>query len=154
MFGFDSFAGMPPARGMDADPGFRPYDEGHFACSEADVRRELDRKRVPRSAYTLIPGFYEDSLRPGLCELHGLVPSAIVLIDCFYYESACTALQFVTPTLQDGSVLICNSYFRFRGHPDHGERGAVEAWQREHPEIRLTEYAKFGTAGIAFIVHP
>ena len=153
MFGFDSFAGMPPAHGMDAHPGFRPYEEGYFSCSEGELRRELDRKGLPRNAYTLIPGFYEESLRPALCELHGLVPSAIVLIDCFYYESTCNALQFVTPTLQNGSVLICNSYFRFKGHPDFGERGAVETWRREHPEIQLTEYAKFGTAGIAFIVH-
>jgi O-methyltransferase len=154
MFGFDSFAGMPRAGGVDAHPGFRPYAEGHFSCSEDELRHELDRRRVPADAYTLIAGFYEESLRSELYDLAGLAPSGIVLIDCFYYESTRAALHFITPTLQSGTVLICNSYFRFKGHPDHGERGALEAWCRQHPDVRLTEYAKFGTAGIAFIVHP
>ena len=154
MFGFDSFVGMPRARGADADPGYRPYAEGHFSCSEAEVRGELDRRRVPADAYTLIAGFYEHSLRPKLYDLPGLAPAAIVLVDCFYYDSTRTALQFSTPILQNGSLLILNSYYRFKGHPDHGERGALEAWCRAHPAIRLTEYAKFGTAGIAFIAHP
>ena len=154
MFGFDSFQGLPPARGADADAGFRRYAEGYFACSEAEVRSELRRRRVPASAYTLVPGFYQNSLRPALYERPGLVPSALVLVDCFYYESTRLALRFVTPTLQNGTVLMCNSYYRFKAHPDYGERGAVAEWARQHPTLALTEFAKFGTTGLAYIVHP
>ena len=153
MFGFDSFQGLPRARGADAEVGFRRYAEGYFACTEAEVRAELRRRRVPPAAYALIPGFYESSLRPALYERPGLVPSAIVLVDCFYYESTQLALGFVTPTLQDGTVLLCNSYFRFKAHPEHGERGAIAEWATRHPTVGLTEYAKFGTTGVAYIVH-
>jgi hypothetical protein len=153
MFGFDSFEGLPVARGADADAGFRHYDAGYFSCTEPEVRSELRRRRVPDSAYTLVPGFYEHSLRPTLYDSPGLAPSALVLIDCFYYESTRLALRFVTPTLQNGTVLMCNSYFRFRAHPDHGERGALAEWARQHPTVTLTEYAKFGTTGVAYIVH-
>jgi macrocin-O-methyltransferase TylF-like protien len=153
MFGFDSFQGLPMARGPDAEAGFRRYAEGYFACTEAEVRSELRRRRVPSAAYALIPGFYQNSLTPALYERPGLVPSAIVLVDCFYYESTRLALQFVTPTLQSGTVLVCNSYFRFRAHPSYGERGALAEWARQHPAMALTEYAKFGTTGLAYIVH-
>ena len=153
MFGFDSFQGLPLAHGADADPGFRRYDEGYFTCSEAEVRSELRRRRVPPAAYTLVPGFYEHSLEASLYERPGLMPSAVVLIDCFYYESTRLALRFVTPTLQNGTVLMCNSYFRFKGHPDYGERGAVEDWLRHTPTVTVTEYAKFGTTGLTYIVH-
>ena len=153
MFGFDSFQGLPTARGADADAGFRRYDEGHFACTESEARAELRRRRVPETAYTLVPGFYQNSLQPTLYDRPGLIPSALVLIDCFYYESTRLALRFITPTLQNGSMLLCNSYFRFKAHPDHGERGAIAAWMRQHPTVGLTEYAKFGTAGVAYIVH-
>lgn len=153
MFGFDSFQGLPTARGADADAGFRRYAEGYFACTEAEVQSELRRRRVPAAAYTLIPGFYQHSLRPALYDRPGLAPSALVLVDCFYYESTRLALRFITPTLQDGTVLMCNSYFRFKAHPDHGERGAVAEWARQHPTVALTEYAKFGTTGLAYIVH-
>ena len=153
MFGFDSFQGLPSAGDADADPGFRRYAEGSFACSEAELRTELGRRRVPADAYTLIAGFYEDSLSPALYERPGLSPTAIVFLDCFYARSTRAALRFITPTLQDGTVLMCNSYFRFKAHPDHGERGALAEWCRQHPTIGLTEYAKFGTTGIAFIAH-
>ena len=153
MFGFDSFQGLPTARGADADTGFRRYAEGYFACSESELRAELQRRRVPASVYTLIGGFYQHSLRPALYERPGLAPSAVVLIDCFYYESTRLALRFITPTLQNGTVLLCNSYFRFKGHPDYGERGAVTEWARRHPTVGLTEYAKFGTTGLAYLVH-
>jgi Macrocin-O-methyltransferase (TylF) len=154
MFGFDSFQGLPSAGDVDADPGFRRYAEGYFACSEAELRVELGHRRVPPDAYTLIAGFYEDSLAPALYERPGLSPAAIVFLDCFYYQSTRAALRFVTPALQDGTVLMCNSYFRFKAHPDHGERGALAEWCRQHPTIGLTEYAKFGTTGIAFVAHP
>jgi hypothetical protein len=153
MFGFDSFEGLPKGRGADADPGFRRYAEGYFACSEAEVRSELHRQHVPASAYTLIPGFYERSLQAALYDRSGLAPSALVLVDCFYYESTRLALDFITPTLQNGTVLMCNSYFRFKADPDHGERGALAEWASQHPEVALTEYAKFGTTGLAYIVH-
>jgi len=153
MFGFDSFQGLPTARGADADVGFRRYAEGYFACTEAEARLELRRRRVPPAAYTLVPGFYEHSLTPALYERPGLVPSALVLIDCFYCESTRLALEFITPTLQSGTVLVCNSYFRFKAHPSHGERGALADWARQHPTLMLTEYAKFGTCGLACIVH-
>jgi hypothetical protein len=154
MFGFDSFEGMPTAHGADADAAFRPYATGHFACTEEALRRELTRRRVPAERYTLIAGFYDRSLRPELYAMPGLQLAAVVFVDCFYLDSTRMALQFVTPLLQHGSLVMLNSYFRFKGHPDHGERGAMEAWTRQHPGFRLTEYAKFGTAGIAFIVHP
>jgi O-methyltransferase len=153
MFGFDSFQGLPPAQGPDADAGFRRYDEGHFSCSEEELRTELRRRRVPPTAYTLIPGFYESTLRPALYERRGLSPAAVIMIDCFYYESTLTALRFITPILQDGTLLLCNSYFRFKGHPHHGERGAVAEWLAQHPNLETTEYSKFGTAGLAVIVH-
>jgi hypothetical protein len=50
-------------------------------------------------------------------------------------------------------VLLCNSYFRFKAHPEHGERGAIAEWASRHPMVALTEYAKFGTTGVAYIVH-
>jgi hypothetical protein len=153
MFGFDSFQGLPTAHGADADTGFRRYAEGYFACSEAEVRSELERRRVPATAYTLVGGFYQHSLRPTLYERPGLSPSAVVMIDCFYYESTRLALRFITPTLLNGTVLMCNSYFRFKGHPDYGERGALNEWVRQHPVVALTEYAKFGTTGLACLVH-
>ena len=153
MFGFDSFAGLPAAHGADADPAFRRYEAGYFSCGEDEVRAELGRRRVPARAYTLVPGFYEDSLDRSLYDRPGLIPAAVILIDCFYYESTRLALRFITPALQNGTVLICNSYFRFKGHPDYGERGAIVDWLRETPTVALTEYAKFGTTGLAYLVH-
>jgi O-methyltransferase len=154
MFAFDSFRGLPEPRGTDAAAGFRRYGAGYFNCSEESFVRELTERWVPRSAYTVIPGFYDESLTPALYERYpALKPAALVWLDCLFYESTRDALRFAAPLIQDGAIVMSVSYFRFKGRPDAGERGALEEFMKEHPEIGLTEYAKFGIAGAAFIAH-
>jgi hypothetical protein len=153
MYAFDSFQGLPSPHGSDAAPDYSPFRRGQFTCSERQFVEELAGRWVPRSAYTLVPGFYEDVLKADLYRRLGLRQAAFVWVDCALYESARLALQFVAPILQDGAVLVFTSFLRFRGHPGFGERRALLDFLAEHPQIRLTEYAKFGSTGEAFVVH-
>jgi O-methyltransferase len=154
MFGFDSFRGLPEPCGIDAAPGVRRYNAGHFVCSGPEFVREMTDRWVPRSAYTVVPGFYSESLRPALYERYpALHPAALIWIDCLFYESARDALRFVAPLIQDGTVVMCVSYFRFKARPDSGERRALNEFMIEHPHIGFTEYARFSIAGAAFIAH-
>ncbi len=154
MFGFDSFRGLPEPRGIDAAPGARRYNAGHFFCPEPEFVREMTDRWVPRSAYTIVPGFYRESLTPALYERYpALQPAALIWIDCLFHESTRDALRFVAPLIQDGTVVMCVSYFRFKARPDSGERRALNEFMIEHPHIGFTEYARFSIAGAAFIAH-
>ena len=52
-----------------------------------------------------------------------------------------------------GTVLMFNDFYRFKGDPDMGERKALTEFLAAHPEVLLTDYAKFASVGQAFIVH-
>ena len=108
---------------------------------------------VPADSYTLVPGFYDQTLTPELAEKHGITRAALVWIDCVLYESACSVLEFLGPLLQDGTLLMFNDYYRFKGHPDLGERRAFAEFLRKWPTVRVTDYARFSSVGQAFIVH-
>jgi hypothetical protein len=153
MYAFDSFQGLPSPHGLDASAGYSPFKRGQFSCSQAEFIEELAGRWVPRGAYTMVPGFYEDVLSADLCQRLGITQAAFVWIDCALYESARRALEFVAPILQDGTILVFTSFLRFRGHPAFGERRAVLDFLEDHPQITATEYAKFGSTGGSFVVH-
>lgn len=153
MFAFDSFQGLPEPAGVDASAGYEPFRAGQFGCSALDFVAELRGRWVPETAYTIVAGFYEDTLGPELYDKLGLGRAALVWIDCVLYESARCALEFIRPVLQDGTVLMFNDFYRFKGHPAMGERRAWAEFLAAHRGLLATEYAKFGSVGQAFIVH-
>jgi hypothetical protein len=153
MYAFDSFQGLPKPQGLDAVPGFDQFPAGMFTCSEEEFVRQLDRRWVPRSAYTVVPGFYNESLTPDARAALRIPPAALIWIDSVLYESVKDVLRFIEPLLQDGTVLMFNDYYRFKGHPGFGERRAFNEFLAEHPHIHATDYGKFCATGQSFLVH-
>ena len=153
MYAFDSFEGLPEPDGIDALPGYESFRAGQFGCSVSEFEAELAARRVPRTAYTIVPGFYEETLTPACVEKHGIRRAALVWVDCVLYESARCVVDFLGPILQDGTLLMFNDYYRFKGHPDLGERKAFAEFLRRWPTVRVTDYARFASVGQAFIVH-
>jgi hypothetical protein len=153
MYAFDSFEGLPRPAGVDALPGYERFVARQFECGLDDFERELRARGVPGDAYTAVPGFYDRTLTPELAEKLGLTSAALVWVDCVLYESARCVLDFIGPLLQDGTLVMFNDYYRFKGHPDLGERKAFAEFLRARPSIRVTDYARFSSVGHAFIVH-
>lgn len=154
MYAFDSFEGLPEPAGLDAQAGYEAFRAGQFGCSAVEFITELRGRWVPDTAYTIVGGFYEDTLRPELYDKLGLGSAALVWIDCVLYESARRVLEFVRPLLQNGTVLMFNDFYRFKGHPALGERKALADFLAANPRMLVTEYAKFTSMGQAFIVTP
>ena len=46
-----------------------------------------------------------------------------------------------------------NDFYRFKGHPELGERRAFTEFRANYPEILVTDYAKFSSVGQTFLVH-
>jgi hypothetical protein len=150
-FAFDSFQGLPEPTGIDAE--CEDFVGGKFACAETDFRTNLTRAGVPLDKVQTVPGWYEDTLNDATIERYRLEKAAIVNIDCDYYESARSVLEFVTPLLVDGSVIIFDDWYKYRGHPDFGEQRACREWIESHPEWMLTEYQKGGVWKNSFVAN-
>ena len=149
-FGFDSFAGLPRPRGVDAESG--EFREGQYAASQQEVRGHLDRHGVDWDRTFLVAGFYEPLLTPELRERLDMKPAALVLIDCDLYESTVPVLGFMAQLLQEGTIVLMDDWNCFGASDQMGERKAFGEFLREHQEWRAQPWFSFGWHGQAFLM--
>ena len=136
--GFDSFEGVPKPGAIDAiDPVFR---EGAFAASKDEFLAALAAAGVDLKKVRTIEGFFEQSLTPEAAARYHLKRIAVCHIDSDLYQSAKAALDFCTPYFRDGSIVIFDEWFQFRGNPQLGEQRAFGEWRRENPDWLVQEF--------------
>lgn len=90
--GFDSFKGLPEAWKRSAGS---TYEAGHFALKALPV--------MPPNV-SLVPGFFEDTLKPWLAQNPGSV--GFLHIDADLYSAAKYVLTELADRLVDGSVVV------------------------------------------------
>lgn len=150
----DSFKGFSAPKGND-DIG--TLAEGDRSCSEEQFLANLQRARVDMTRVTTVPGFFADTLqgqgRSKTDKLLGERKVAIAYIDCDLYEPAYDALHFLTDRIVDGTVVIFDNWFLFKGSPFRGEPKAFKQWLSEHPEFIATHFYNFGWHGASYILN-
>lgn len=149
---FDSFRGLPDVQGLDT--GSEQFKKGDFAYSREEVIAHLERRGVWDAArIALYEGWFADILDAGLQENFPPGSAAIVHIDCDLYESTRQVLDFVTPLLQPGALMLLDDWNCFRGSNTAGERRAVREWiGRDDVPWELEHYASYGWHGAGFVV--
>ena len=101
----------------------------------------------------VIPGWYKDTLKQETKQELDIKSAAVIYVDCDLYESTVPVLDFVTDYVIDGTVLIFDDWFCFRGNPNRGEQRAFNEWLENNPNIKVTEFHKVGWHGNSFIIH-
>jgi len=76
---------------------------------------------------------------------------AIVHIDCDLYEPTLFVLKEIETILQEGTILLFDDWFNFKGNPLKGESGAVKEWLLTS-KWKLREWFSYATFCKAFIV--
>ena len=149
---FDSFQGLPEPTGIDVDPKWR---SGLLAWPLNDLHLVAEEIGAPRTAYTPVEGYYDDSLTPELAAqlVADGVRAGIVYVDCDLYSSTKVVLEFVRPLLQTGTVLCFDDYYCFQGDPGKGEQLALREFLEAEPGVGVVEYYRYGWHGRSFIVH-
>jgi len=149
-FAFDSFSGLPET----SDEGIPIHWKGKNAMSSPKdlFERNLRSKKVDIKDVVINQGYYDVSLTSQFVETNSLKKAAIIHIDCDLYESTKTVLEFITPLIVDGTVLIFDDYFYYKGHPLRGERGAFFNWLNNRKEFVASELCKFYPSS-AFIIN-
>jgi len=149
-FAFDSFVGLPEPKGIDKENA--RFREGRYDCPVWEFMSILESNCVDTSKVTIIPGWYKDTLSLITKENTGLKSAAVVMVDCDLYESAKLVLEFITDLVRDGTILIFDDWFNFKGRPDRGEQKAVNEWLEKNKSIRLSDYHVSGPVQKSFIV--
>ena len=150
-FVFDSFEGLPQPVGLDAGEFLR-YKRGEYACNLDLYKQNIRKQGVDLDRVTCIPGWYNETLNEELKRQLPIKKAAVVLIDCDLYESTVPALDFITDYIQDGTVIIFDDWFSYKGRLDRGEARAFKEWLAKNPSIQANEYHKVGRTGISFIM--
>lgn len=151
-YAFDSFQGLPDPTGSAPDDG-GDFEAGAFSCDRAGFERNLRRAGVDLSRVTVVEGFYESSLEKNKPGDIGLDAASVVWIDCDLYSSTVCVLDYITDLVRDGTVLIFDDWYCFRGRPDRGEQRACAEWLQRNPGISLVPYRDFHWSGTSFLVN-
>ena len=150
-YAFDSFEGLPEPTGVDTE--VKEFQKGEYSCSLDEFKKILKGNQVNLSDVIFIPGWYNETLNQKTKEELNIQKVAVVYIDCDLYESTVPVLDFITDYLQDGTIIIFDDWFHFKGNPDRGEQKAFAEWLNKNPEIKTSEFHKFGGYLNSFIVH-
>lgn len=153
-FALDSFQGFADPKGNDTTGAIV---KGTRNCPEIEFSKILKAHKVSMKKVCVIPGWFENTLigegRKETIKKIGKSKAAIAYLDADLYEPTVLALDFLVDYLTDGTLLLFDNWFLFRGHPNRGERRAFEEWREKHSEFIITPYNNFGWHGASFIIN-
>lgn len=148
-FAFDSFEGLPEIKGADEGG---PFKKGEYCCGQENFLAYLKLQAVELNDVICVPGWYDKSLTNEVKIRHNLKRARIIHIDCDLYESTRDVLVFCTSLMQEGTVLIFDDWFNYKGNPQLGEQRAFNEWLRKNPEFQAVEFMKEPPFRNSFIV--
>jgi hypothetical protein len=152
MWAFDSFAGLPYSE--DPRDFHRLWKSGAFTTTKDQFLDICARSQIPREQFTLVEGFYRDSLfDPTDARLRSLHDIAIAYIDCDMYTSTKDVLRFLSPRLKNGMILCFDDYYCISPRGSSGERLAFLEFVQEHAnKFGFVEYFRYHWGATSFIV--
>jgi O-methyltransferase len=145
---FDSFRGLPNMDGIDLDgDDFLP---GQYACSKDEVLANLKNNNVDMTKLRTVEGWYKDTCVPSTKESLGIESASICWIDCDIYQSTAEVLSFLKDLIVDGTILVFDDWFCFRGSPYRGQQRAFREFREQMPGWVFHEFQREASARIAF----
>ncbi|MEW6355235.1 MAG: TylF/MycF/NovP-related O-methyltransferase [Planctomycetota bacterium] len=150
-FAFDSFQGLPELDRIDSETS--NFVPGKYACEESRFRENLVNADVPLDRVVTVAGWFKDTCTEETRRKHAMEKAAIIYVDCDLYASARTVLDFVRPLLTDGTIIIFDDWYCFRGNPNRGEQRAFNEWKATMTDWTFTEYQKEGPWRNSFIAN-
>ena len=159
IFGFDSFEGLPALSeidqaGLELTPSF---SKGNFKSLPIQTVKDLitaSCTNLPPDSLVLTKGFYEQSLAKFDKKIfEGKGDCLVIHIDCDLYSSSKDVFDFIESVVVDGTWILLDDYWFYRGSPKHGQRRAFDEFLRNSKFVGATEYATYNGYSKAFIAY-
>ena len=147
--GFDSFKGFGEIKKDDQNPTFQDHI---FSINEKKVLKNI-QKCAKKQKFRIIKGFYQDTIENKTTKDLTIDKARIVMIDCDLKEPTRLALEFIKPSIQEGTIILFDDYVFFKGNKNKGEYGAFSDFRKKYPEILFRRIFDYGYGSKAFIVH-
>ena len=149
LWSFDSFQGFPAPR-SEADKHPR-WPEGTMNMSLEQFYINCRIEGIPKSAYEVVPGFYEETLDKS-SSTDKPANIGLAYIDCDMHTSTTSVIHFLMPRLKHGMIIAFDDYFCPSRNNIAGERRAIIENFGNNPRWNLLPYIQYGWHGMSFIV--
>lgn len=147
-YAFDSFQGLSKP---SAAEGVDRFHEGQYACSKDEFLEIIEKSGVDIGRVHCVEGYFSESLTENLKKKLADKQAAVIWIDCDLFEPTLDALRFITPNLQNGTIIVFDDWFNYGADPLQGEYAAVRVWLKENPGFCLVDYKQVGVNKKSFI---
>lgn len=148
---FDSFQGLPKPEKFDTDLHLEEnWSESDFSCTKEQLLKNIRKRRLDPNKFNLrfVEGFYENSLTDQLRK--ELPKPTIINIDCDYYSSTKTVIDWLRPILVNGIKFYFDDIWKFSGNPNLGELRAINEFNQENNGL-LIPYPVHGMASQSYV---
>jgi len=147
--GFDSFEGFGEIKKDDQNPSFKNET---FIVNKKKILSNI-KKCSQGQKYRIVEGFYKDTIKNKTTKDLNIDKARVVMIDCDLKESAHLALEFIQPSIQEGTIILFDDYHYFKGREDKGEYGAFNDFKEKYPQILFRRIFDYGYSSRAFIAY-
>lgn len=125
LIGFDSFQGMP------AEAAGQGWNPGQFWSTIGATRRYLAQHGVPKERFTLIKGWFNDTLTIDTYKHFNLNKASIIMVDCDIYSASKQALVFSASLIHDSAIIIFDDWGWQSDKNEIGQKEAFEEFLNE-----------------------
>ena len=147
--GFDSFSGFGEIKKEDQNPTFQDHI---FSVDEKKVIKNI-HKCAKGQKSRIIEGYYKDTIENKTTLDLNIDKARVVMIDCDLKESTRLALEFIKPSIQEGTIILFDDFAFFKGSKNKGEHGAFADFRKKYPEILFRRIFDYGYGSRAFIAY-
>lgn len=157
-YAFDSFEGLPESEESDLKMGSMSIHNWHKGKYSSEgvkgFRRSVKKGGVDLKRVSCIPGWYSDTLNDETKKKLPIKKAAVIYIDCDLYESTVPVLNFITDYITEGTVILFDDWYNYKGNPEKGEQKAFYEWLKKNPSIKAVEFQKIGGKYDSFALYP
>lgn len=151
-YAFDSFEGLPEITSKE-DKATGEFKKGEYFCSEEDFLSNIKNGGVELDRVRTVKGWYDKVLNKETQAKLPIKKASVIYVDADLYESAVPVLNFITDYVVDGTIILFDDWYCFRGRNDMGEQKAFSEWLIKNRDIQAEQYKQFNWKGNSFILH-
>ncbi len=148
-YAFDSFKGIVGANKNEE----QLYQDGAYYANLETFWHNMKVSGCSELPIKAIQDPFQEMLLQKIPYELGIEHISIAHIDSDVYEAAILALEFITPALLNGALILFDEFHAFGANNNKGERKALKEWLQKNPHFSVEIYRNYGSVARSYIVH-
>jgi hypothetical protein len=144
--GFDSFDGFGDLEKDDSHPFYR--DESFITSYDYVLKKVKNASKGIE--FMLVKGFFQKTLKEAPSK-YGIHKAKIIFIDSDTFSSAENAFSFCKSIIQNGTYIIIDDFFSYKGSANKGVAKAFYNF-KEITKTKTRHVMNYGNGGSVFVV--